>query len=58
MPAICDWRVDEELDVLQIPNSEDYPGSRAAGGASMSKSQLCEPSQNRTTGTARETRID
>lgn len=56
MPAICDWRLDEKLDVLQTPKPGDYPGSRAARGADVSKIQLCEPSQNlyTTTGAARE----
>lgn len=52
--------VDEKLDVLQILKSGDYPGSRAAGGVGMSKTQLCEPSQNlyTTTGAAREIKVD
>lgn len=37
MPAVCDWRVDEKLDFLQIPKSGDHPGSMEAGGADMSK---------------------
>lgn len=40
MPAICDWRLDEKLDVLRTPKPGDYPGSRAAGGADMSKIQF------------------
>lgn len=28
LPAVFDWKLDEKLDVLQIPKPEDYLGTR------------------------------
>lgn len=62
LPAICDWKLNEKLDVLQIPKTGDDPRTKTEGGAGISicKNSLRELSQNCciTVGAAREIKAD